>query len=153
MLDLFNNKEQENENDPYKDIAKNAKTYAELQLQLLKLNLTSALSQIISYLIIIIAGSLLLMTAFVYFSMILVVWLKDATGSWIYGFLIIGVFFVLLFLIFWLLRKKLFLNPIIRKMSSILFNNEAQLLEEDEFTENNKVEESCKTEKEVDDEE
>ena len=142
-FDFLKNIEQFNESDPYKDIAKNAKTYAELQLQLLKLNMTSALSQIISDLIIVIAGALLLMTAFVYFSMILVVWLKDVTGSWIYGFLSIGVFFVVLFLIFLMLRKKIMVNPIIKKMSSILFNNEAQLLKSEEM-------ESVQEEKEED---
>lgn len=126
MLDFFKNTDGE-DRDAYKSIVKNAKEYGELHLQLLKLNAVGSLSQIISYLIIIIVGALLLMGAFLYFSMILVVWMKQLTGSWIYGFLIMGSIFILLFVILLLLRKKIMVNPIIKKLSSILFKEEVEV--------------------------
>ena len=76
MFDFLKNTDGE-DRDAYKSIAKNAKEYGELHLQLLKLNAVGSLSQIISYLIIIIVGALLLMGAFLYFSMILVIWLYE----------------------------------------------------------------------------
>ena len=70
---------------------------------------------------------ILLMAAFVYFSMMFVLWMKTLTGSLTYGFLIIAGFFLLLFILFVLLRKKMIINPIIKKMSSILFSESGEV--------------------------
>lgn len=118
--------------DVYKSLAKNVKDYADLQLQLLKLNIVEKTSQILSLLIVIIAGTILLMAAFVYFSMMFVLWMKTLTGSLTYGFLIIAGFFLLLFILFVLLRKKMIINPIIKKMSAILFKSEEETEVDDE---------------------
>lgn len=121
------------ENDEiYRSLLENSKDYAKLQLQLFKLNMVEKSSQILSFLIVIIAGTLLLMTAFVYFSMMFVVWIRQLTGSLSLGFLSVGAIFVVLFLVFFLVRKKLIINPIIRKMSAILFSeNDTEKEEED----------------------
>lgn len=118
--------------DVYKSLVNNVKDYADLQLQLLKLNIVEKTSQILSLLIVIIAGTILLMAAFVYFSMMFVLWMKTLTGSLTYGFLIIAGFFLLLFILFVLLRKKMIINPIIRKMSSIMFNESGETEVDDE---------------------
>ena len=118
--------------DVYKSLVNNVKDYADFQLQLLKLNIVEKTSQILSLLIVIIAGTILLMAAFVYFSMMFVLWMKTLTGSLTYGFLIIAAFFLLLFILFVLLRKKLIINPIIKKMSSILFSESGETEVDDE---------------------
>lgn len=118
--------------DVYKSLVNNVKDYADLQLQLLKLNIVEKTSQILSLLIVIIAGTILLMAAFVYFSMMFVLWMKTLTGSLTYGFLIIAGFFLLLFILFVLLRKKMIINPIIKKMSSIMFNESGETEVDDE---------------------
>jgi len=118
--------------DVYKSLVNNVKDYADLQLQLLKLNIVEKTSQILSLLIVIIAGTILLMAAFVYFSMMFVLWMKTLTGSLTYGFLIIAGFFLLLFILFVLLRKKMIINPIIKKMSSILFSESGEMEVDDE---------------------
>lgn len=118
--------------DVYKSLVNNVKEYADLQLQLLKLNIVEKTSQILSLLIVIIAGTILLMAAFVYFSMMFVLWMKTLTGSLTYGFLIIAGFFLLLFILFVLLRKKMIINPIIKKMSSILFSESGETEVDDE---------------------
>ena len=127
-------KKSDDDKDAYKSIAKNAKEYGELYLQLFKLNAVGALSQFVSYLIVVIAGVMLLATVLIFLAMILVLWLKNATGSLIYSLLIMSGVFLLLFLILLLLRKKLMLNPIIKKLSSILFNKESELLTEEDMT-------------------
>lgn len=118
--------------DVYKSLVNNVKDYADLQLQLLKLNVVEKTSQILSLLIVIIAGTILLMAAFVYFSMMFVLWMKTLTGSLTYGFLIIAGFFLLLFILFVLLRKKIIINPIIKSMSSILFKESEETEVDDE---------------------
>ena len=119
--------------DVYKSLVNNAKDYVDLQFQLLRLNIVEKTSQILSLLIVIIAGTILLTAAFVYFSMMFVLWMKTVTGSLTYGFLIIAAFFLLLFILFILLRKKIIINPIIKAMSSILFkDSEAEMEVDDE---------------------
>ena len=129
IFDFF--KKSGDDHDSYKSIAQNAKEYGELYLQLFKLNAVGALSKFVSYLIVTIIGVMLLVTVLIFLSIILVLWLKNATGSYIYSLLIMSGFYVLLFFILLLLRKKLMLNPIIRKMSSILFSKESELIDED----------------------
>lgn len=131
LFDLF--KISGDDHDAYKSIAKNAKEYGELYLQLFKLNAVGALSQFVSYLIVVIVGVMLLVTVLIFLAVILVLWLKNVTGSLIYSLLIMSGIFVLLFLILLLFRKKLMLNPIIRKMSSIFFRKEGETLNEEDF--------------------
>ena len=131
LFDLF--KISGDDHDAYKSIAKNAKEYGELYLQLLKLNAVGALSQFVSYLIVIIVGALLLVTVLIFLAIIMVLWLKNVTGNLIYSLLIMSGIFLLLFFILLLLRKKLMLNPIIKKMSSILFSKESELVNDEDF--------------------
>lgn len=118
---LKNNTCEGYDEDAYKTMAKDAKEYANLQIQLFKLNMVEKLSQIMSLLVIIVAGSILLMTAFVFLSMVFVLWMKELTGSMMTGFIVLGAFFILLFFIFLILRTKLMTNPLIKKLSAILF--------------------------------
>ena len=129
IFDFF--KKSGDNHDSYKSIAQNAKEYGELYLQLFKLNAVGALSKFVSYLIVIIVGTILLVTVLIFLAVIMVLWLRNVTGSLIYSLLIMSGIFVLLFLILLLLRKKLMLNPIIRKMSSILFSKESELIDGD----------------------
>lgn len=131
IFDFF--KKSGDQHDAYKSIAQNAKEYGELYLQLFKLNAVGALSQFVSYLIVIIVGAMLLVTVLVFLAIIMVLWLKNVTGSLIYSLLIMSGIFVLLFLLLLLFRKKLMLNPIIRKMSSILFSKESELVTDEDF--------------------
>ncbi len=131
IFDFFKNSG--DKHDAYKSIAKNAKEYGELYLQLFKLNAVGTLSQFVSYLIVIIVGAMLLVTVLIFLAIIMVLWLKNVTGSLIYSLLIMSGIFLLLFLILLLFRKKLMLNPIIRKMSSILFNKERETLHDTDF--------------------
>lgn len=142
IFDFFKNNN--DDKDAYKSIAKNAKEYGELYLQLFKLNAVGTLSQFVSYLIVIIAGVMLLVTVLIFLAIILVLWLKNATGSMIYSLLIMSGIFVVLFLLLLLFRKKLMLNPIIKKMSSIIFSKESELSDEEEV-EADIVESSPKT--------
>ena len=131
IFDFF--KKSGDDHDSYKSIAQNAKEYGELYLQLFKLNAVGALSQFVSYLIVIVVGAILLMTVLIFLAIIMVLWLKNVTGSLIYSLLIMSGIFVVLFLLLLLFRKKLMLNPIIKKLSSIMFSKESELLDDEEI--------------------
>lgn len=122
----------DHDDDMYKTFVKNAKDYVDLQSQLLRLNLVEKLSQIFSFLVIIITGCLLLISAFIYFSMVFVIWMQSFTGSMVHGFLILGLLFIVLFILLFLLRKKILINPIIRRMSDILFSDSKKEVENEE---------------------
>lgn len=108
--------------DIYKSFVKEVKDYVSLNYDLLRLNLVEKLSLIIALILSLFIGILLVITALVYFSLAFVHWTGTLFESLIPGFLILGGLFILLFIIFFSLRKRLFVNPMIKLLSSIIFN-------------------------------
>ena len=107
-----------------KSLIANIKEYINIQVDLLKINLVEKLSQIISLLIGLIVGSLLALVIIVYLSVTLVYWLGTIFNSLLPGLLIISGVFILLFVLFYINRNKLFLNAIVRMINKILFEKE-----------------------------
>lgn len=106
----------------YKSFVKEAKDYIQMNYDLFRLNLVEKLSVIISLILALFIGILLIIVAFVYFSIAFIFWTEPFFSSLIPGFLIWGGVFGLLFLVFYLLRKRIFVNPIIKILSKIIFN-------------------------------
>jgi len=111
----------EKKEDTYSLLLNDVKEYFNLQFDRLRLVLIEKLSQIISLIVILFIGTILILASFIYFSMAFVHWMSTVFGSMIPGFLILGGFFVILFALFYLLKNKIFLNPIIKKLASIFF--------------------------------
>ena len=111
----------DSQNDIYTSFIKDVKDYVQLNCDLLRLNLIEKLSLIIALILSLFVCALLIITAMVYFSIAFVHWTGDIFESLIPGFLILGGVFLVLFLVFFLLRKRLFVNPIIKLLSSIIF--------------------------------
>lgn len=110
------------EKNKYKQIANDAKEYLRMQYDLLRLEMLEKLSLIISLVLVIIICVILFLAAFIYFSFALVFWLKDFFGgSMIPAFLIVGGVFLILVFIFLAVKDKMFVNPLIKQISSILF--------------------------------
>ena len=121
----------EPQSDIYKSVVKDVKDYVQLNYDLLRLNLVEKLSLIIALVLSLFIGILLVITAMVYFSIAFVHWTVAFFESLIPGFLILGGFFLVLFVIFFALRKRLFVNPMIKLLGSIIFN-EPKNTEKDE---------------------
>lgn len=113
----------EKKNDAYSLLLNDVKEYVNLQFDRMRLVLIEKLSQIISLIVALFIGTVLILASFIYFSMAFVHWMNIVFGSMIPGFLILGGFFVILFSLFYLLKNKIFLNPIIKKLASIFFKN------------------------------
>lgn len=118
--------------DMYKSLVKEVKDYILLSYDLLRLNLVEKLSRVIALILSLFVGILLLVTALVYFSLAFVYWTGIFFGSLIPGFLILGGLFLLLFFIFFSLRKRLFVNPMIKFLSGIFFNEPPKADEDEE---------------------
>ncbi len=121
----------ESQTDIYKSFIKNTKDYILLNYDLLRLKLIEKLALIIALVLSLFIGILLIIIAIVYFSFAFVHWTATLFESLIPGSLIVGGLFILLFIIFFSLRKRLFVNPMIKLLSNIIFN-EPQKPEENE---------------------
>ena len=121
----------ESQTDIYKSFIKNTKDYILLNYDLLRLKLIEKLALIIALVLSLFIGILLIIIAIVYFSFAFVHWTAALFESLIPGSLIVGGLFILLFIIFFSLRKRLFVNPMIKLLSNIIFN-EPQKPEENE---------------------
>jgi hypothetical protein len=126
-------KTSESKNDIYTSFTKDVKEYMKMNYDLFSLNLIEKLSIILSLLFALFIGVLLLIVAFVYFTMAFVYWTELFFHSLIPGFLILGGVYVVLFFVFYLLRKRIFVNPLIKILSRILFHeNKKMTKNEDE---------------------
>ena len=112
----------ESQTDVYKSFVKEVKDYVSLNYDLLRLNLIEKLSLVIALILSLFIGILLVITAIVYFSLAFVHWTGTFFGSLIPGFLVLGGLFIILFIIFFAMRKRLFVNPMIKLLSNIFFN-------------------------------
>jgi hypothetical protein len=119
-------------NDIYKSFIKDVKKYIDMNYDLFRLNLIEKLSIIISLIFALFIGSLLLVVAFVYFSMAFIHWAELFFHSLIPCFLIVGGVFIVLFFVFYLLRKRIFVNPLIKILSRILFHEPEKTTEDEE---------------------
>ena len=104
----------------YRQLLNDGKRYLQSRYDLLRLELLEKLSRIIALLLMVFTSMILLLAAFFYFSFALMEWLGSFVGR-IPAVCIIGGFFVLLLLAGFIFRKQLFLNPMIRLLSDILF--------------------------------
>lgn len=112
----------ESKTDIYKSFVKEVKDYVLLNYDLLRLKLVEKLALVIALILSLFIGILLVIIAIVYFSFAFVHWTGTFFESLIPGFLILGGLFIILFIIFFSLRKRLFVNPMIKLLSSIMFN-------------------------------
>lgn len=114
----------------YQRLLNDAKQYAHMRYDLLKLELLEKLSRIIALLLVVVIALVLGLSAFVYFSLALAYALKPLFGGMGWPLCIMGLVFVLLLFLLFRKKEQFFLNPIISKLSAILFAQDAT--EEDE---------------------
>lgn len=114
------------EYDTEKDFSliENIKEYVKLHIDLLKVNLVEKIAFMITLIIAWFFSLLLFFGAFAYFSIAFIQWTATFWGTTMYGFLIVGTITLLTAFIFYFFRNKIFINPLIRKISSIFFDDQ-----------------------------
>ncbi len=105
------------------ELADSLKKYLEIRLDLFKLDVIEKSSRVISLLISVALILLVFSLFFLFASWALALWLGTLLGSQILGFLSVAGFFLLLTIVFYLLRKRLFLSSVIKHLSQIIFKN------------------------------
>lgn len=115
---------QENENINTGSIIENVKEYVSLQIDLLKVNAIEKTSKLFFLFFILLFGTLFILVTFIFLSIAFMHWMESIFLSMIPGALIMGGITLLTFFVLFLFRKKILLNPLTRKISSIVFEND-----------------------------
>ncbi|MDR0603362.1 MAG: hypothetical protein LBG80_03555 [Bacteroidales bacterium] len=122
----------EPKNDMYTSFIKDVKEYIEMNYDLFRLNLLEKLSIILSIFFASLLCILFITLAAIHFSMAFIHWTALFFHSLIPGLLIMGGIWVILFFMFYLLRKRIFVNPMIRILSRILFHHHKKTTKNEE---------------------
>jgi hypothetical protein len=99
-----------------KDSKKIAGEYIETRLEIYRLLVIRAVSRSAGLLLWVIISLILLALLMVFFGLVTGFWLSELTGSYTLGFGITAIAILLVIILLTLLRKPLFVNPIVRKM-------------------------------------
>lgn len=99
-----------------------AEDYIDTKLEIVKLTVAERGSKTAADLIAGAAVGLLALIALSMFTIALAIVIGNALGSAAWGFTIIGIVFVALAVIIFLLRKHLLINPLLKALLSSLFN-------------------------------
>lgn len=110
--------------DNVSEISENVKEYIRLKTDLLKLTLTEKLSLIISSLLVSVILFLVFLFICMFLSMAFIFWYHDHVGPLYAGALIVAGFYLLIGIIVYLVRNRLFINPMVSLITKILLEEE-----------------------------
>ncbi len=114
------------------ELFQDIKRYIDLRIKRTKLNAVENLSIFCGRAIVIAAFLLLLLLAILTLTGAVVAAVADCIGSLMWAFVIVGGAYLIIALIFYLLRKRLFVNSMVRTFSRMFFDNEPNLEEDDD---------------------
>ena len=107
-------------NDTYQKLATDTRTYVRLRGELARATAVEKTARIIALILTLFCAVLILVIALGYWSAMAVIALQHAWGSLFYALLTAGSFFTVTAVVLYLLRRQLFLNPLVRALSKIL---------------------------------
>ncbi len=108
------------DNSEYKKLLEDAKQYLNSRYDLLRLELLEKLSRILGLVILALVVVLLVFGALAFFGMALIFLLSKVVPLTV-SCCILGAVFLLLILLAYLLRERLFINPVVKSLAKILF--------------------------------
>lgn len=109
--------------DDYKKLVTDCKSFLKTKYDLLRLELLDKLSIILGLLVFIIVGLFILLAAVAYFSLAIIDWMATCMPISV-AYCIFGGVLLLLLLTLYIMRKKWFVDPFIKLLSSSLFASE-----------------------------
>ena len=95
-----------------------------MRLDLIKLRITEKLAHMASFLIIMILFSVLFLFFLMFISLAFIYWFRDNCGAAWVGSLIVAGTYLFIGFISYLLRYKLFINPVVTELSKIMMEEE-----------------------------
>ena len=106
------------------EMTENVKNYLQLRIDLMMLKLTGKAAQLVSSLMLTVIFFILFLLLTVFISLAFIFWYKENIGSGWAACLIITGFYLLVGLIIYLLRTKLFVNPILIQLSKAILEED-----------------------------
>jgi hypothetical protein len=109
--------------DNFQELKSNVTDYIKLNVDLLKVNSTEKLAKLTSFLLLLILFFALILIIVLFASIAFILWYGKEAGSAYVGALIVtGVYFLIAMFAF-MVRKRLFINPITREISKIIMED------------------------------
>lgn len=90
--------------------------YWETQLEIYRLKGVKAFSKSVGYLLWVIISIFMIWLITVFIGLVMGFWLSALTGSYVMGFGITTLIFIVITLLLWVFRKPLFVNPLIKSI-------------------------------------
>lgn len=115
-----------------KENKKLVKEYVDTKLEIYKLKFIRIFSRSAGYFIWIMVSLFLLWLFIIFLGLVAGFWLSDLTGSYTIGFGIVTLIILLKIILLALLRKSLFINPILRKIIKYAGEEEAETITKNE---------------------
>jgi hypothetical protein len=118
--------EQKKVSESIAEMTEQVKTYVQLRIDLFKLSLTEKLATLTTTLLISIIFFIVFLFFTLFLSLAFIFWYKEYAGDAWVGSLIVAGFYILIGIVVFLLRDKLFLNRVVTQISKILLEEEEE---------------------------
>ena len=122
-------------------LAGNIKSYVKLKLEYFKISLLEKQAGLVSGLMLLMLMTTISFFILLFLSLAFVYWFDSRTGNMTLAFILVASMWLLLGLVVYLLRKPMFINPVIRKLFAAMEIDEDEKIEADEFEEDDQSEE------------
>jgi hypothetical protein len=110
----------------FSELGGNVKDYINLRLDLLKLTITEKMASIGAFFLVSVIFFILFLFVLMFFSLAFIFWFRDHVGAAYVGALIIAGVYIIVGLVMFLLRNKLFINPLVEQLSKILMEETSE---------------------------
>lgn len=110
----------------FSELSENVKDYLKLRLDLLKLTITEKMASIGSFFLVSVIFFILFLFVLMFFSLAFIFWFRDQIGAAYVGALIIAGVYIIVGIVIFLLRNKLFINPLVERLSKILMEETSE---------------------------
>lgn len=117
----------ENLNKNLQSTLKDLKEYFDLKAELYALIIFERISKMLSKFLMAIIMFFFLFFFVLFLSFGFVNWFNEATGTKLWGFILIAFFYLILGIIVFSMKKKFFLNPMLKGFTEVLFEKEETL--------------------------
>ena len=108
------------------DLIDQVKNYVHLRINLFKLNLTEKLATLTTTMLISIIFFIVFLFFTLFLSLAFIFWFREYMGKAYIAALIVAVFYILVGIVIYFLRNKLFLNRVVTQISKVLLEEEEE---------------------------
>jgi hypothetical protein len=110
--------------DNFSSLTENVKDYVNLRIDYIKLLLTEKIAKLASFFLISVIFFILAMFLVLFISFAFVFWFGEEVGPAYIGALIVVAFYIIIGLLIYGMRHRIFINPLVKRLAKILMEEE-----------------------------